>query len=137
MHDLLQWQTSVSIESTVSTSYGPATRRADTVSGWSDPLGGMEGRITQDNHALFKLSNQPLKGIIRDIGRGTRPPHDQPPLIQEQTAFAADNPAMIRETFAANLLGAAAFAHGVDQLDAVGVDDTEHRRSGQEGLVQS
>jgi len=41
---------------------------------------------------------------------------------------------MIREAFAADLLGTAAFAHGVDQLDAVGVNDPEHRRGGQEGL---
>ena len=41
---------------------------------------------------------------------------------------------MIREAFAADLLRAAAFAHGVDQLDAVGVNDPQHRRSGQEDL---
>jgi len=34
----------------------------------------------------------------------------------------------------ADLLRAPAFAHGVDQLDAVGVNDTQHLRSGQEGL---
>jgi hypothetical protein len=59
------------------------------------PLRGMEGGITQDNHALFELPNQPLKGIVRNIGRGTGPPHHQPPLVQQQTEFAPDNPAMI------------------------------------------
>jgi len=34
---------------------------------------GMEGGITQNNHALFNLPNQPLKGIVGDIGRGTCP----------------------------------------------------------------
>src|SRR4029453_11165867 len=63
--------------------------------GWI-PLGSMDGRITEDNHLVFKLSHQPLKGVIRDIGGGTRPPHDQPPLIEEQTEFAADNPPVIR-----------------------------------------
>src|SRR5574341_470001 len=29
---------------------------------------GMEGSITEDNHLFFNLSNQPLKGGIRDIG---------------------------------------------------------------------
>ena len=94
----------------------------------------MEAGVAQDNHLLFDLPNQPLKGVVRDIGRGTRPPHDQPPLIEEQTEFAADNPAVIGEAFAADLLGAAAFAHGVDQLDAIGVDDPEHGRGGQEDL---
>src|SRR5262245_42103940 len=40
-------------------------------------LGGMESRITQDNHLVFNLSHQPLKGIIGDIGGGTRPPDNQ------------------------------------------------------------
>src|SRR5262245_25092704 len=39
---------------------------------------------------------------------------------------------MIGEAFAADLLGAAAFAHGVDQLDAIRVDHPEHGRGGQE-----
>src|SRR5713101_9605647 len=56
-------------------------------------LGGMEGRITQDDHTLLKLSNQPLKAVIRDIGGGTRPPHDQPPLIEQEREFAAATPA--------------------------------------------
>src|SRR5262249_23821423 len=59
-------------------------------------LGGMETGITQDNHPPIKLLNQPLKGVIRDIGRGTVPPHNQPPLVEQQTEFAPDNPAMVR-----------------------------------------
>ena len=39
---------------------------------------------------------------------------------------------MIGETFAADLLRAAAFTHGVNQLDPIGVDDPEHGRGGQE-----
>src|SRR5713101_5880921 len=98
------------------------------------PLGGMEGGITQDDHAPIKLLHEPLKGVIRDIGGGTRPPYDQPPLIEQQTEFTADNPPVIREAFPADLLGTPAFAHGVDELDAIRVDDAEHRRSSQEGL---
>src|SRR6516225_8688498 len=97
-------------------------------------LGSMEGGITQDNHPLLKLPNQPLKRVIGDIGRVTRPPHDQPPLIEQETQFAPDNPATIGEAFAAALLRAAALAHGVDEFDAVGVNDPEHRRGGQEDL---
>src|SRR4029450_9483391 len=67
---------------------------------------GMEGGITQDNHPPINLLNQPLKAVIRDIGGGTRPPHDQPPLIEEETELAADNPAMIRHAFTADLLRA-------------------------------
>ena len=45
------------------------------------PLGGMEGGITQDDHASVDLPNQPLKGIICDIGRGTVPPYHQAILV--------------------------------------------------------
>jgi hypothetical protein len=51
------------------------------------PLGRMKGGITQDNHPSVKWSHQPLKGVIRDIGGGTLPPHDHPPLIEQQTDF--------------------------------------------------
>src|SRR3989441_3918833 len=71
------------------------------------PLGGMKGRITQDNHLLFELPNEPLKGVSCDIGGGTLPRHDQPPLIEQQTEFPADHPPMIGEAFAADLLGTA------------------------------
>ena len=82
----------------------------------------MEAGITQDNHPPINLLNQPLKGVVRHIGGGTRPPHDQPPLIQQETQFPADNPAVIREAFAADLLRTAAFPDGVDQLDPIRVN---------------
>src|SRR5262245_49057053 len=95
-------------------------------------LRGMEAGVTQDNHPSVHVLNEPLKGVIGDIRGGTRPPHDQPPLIEQQTEFAADNPAMIGETFAADLLRTPAFADGMDQLDAIRVDDPQHRWGGQE-----
>jgi hypothetical protein len=98
------------------------------------PRRGMEAGVAQDDHPPINLLHQPLQGVVRNIGGGTRPPHDHPPLIEQQTEFAADNPAVIGEAFAAALLRAAALAHGVDQLDAIGVDAPEHGRSGQEGL---
>src|SRR6266571_7438658 len=80
-------------------------------------LRGMEARVTQDDHASVDLANQPLKGVIRDIGGGTRPPHHEAILVQQQTEFAPDNPAMVGQAFATDLLRAAPLAHGVDQLD--------------------
>src|SRR6266478_4351254 len=84
--------------------------------------------------SALRKCHSPLKGVICDISGGTLPRHDQPPLIEQQTQFAADNPPVIGEAFPTDLLGTPAFAHGVDQLDAVGVDDPEHRRGGQEDL---
>ena len=98
------------------------------------PLCGMEIGVTQDDHAFFKLPNQPLKRLIRHIGGGTLPRHDQSPLVQQQTELPGDNPAMIREPFAANLLRAPAFAHRMDQLDTIRVDDAKHRWGSPESL---
>ena len=53
-------------------------------------LRGMEAGVAQDDHTLFKLPNEPLKGVIRDIGGVTRPCHHQPPLVEQQTEFAPD-----------------------------------------------
>src|SRR2546426_9021506 len=86
-------------------------------------LRGMEAGVAQDDHPPINLLNQPLKGVVRNIGGGTRPPHDQPPLVEQQTEFSPDNPAVIGEAFATDLLGAAAFTHRMDQLDAGGIDD--------------
>src|SRR5262244_2888356 len=41
---------------------------------------------------------------------------------------------MVRQAFAADLLRAAAFAHGVDQLDPISVDHPEDRWRSQEGF---
>src|SRR6266478_7574194 len=55
----------------------------------------MEAGVTQDNHLFFELSNQPLKGVVRDIRRGTFPRDHQPPLVQQQTEFPPNNPTVI------------------------------------------
>src|SRR5215467_9001679 len=96
------------------------------------PLGGMERGIAQDNHPSIDLAHQPLEGVIGDIGRRTVPPYHQAILVEQQTEFAADNPPMVGEAFPADLLGAAAFAEGVHELDAIRVDDAEPGRRGQE-----
>ena len=45
-------------------------------------LRSMEAGVAQDDHPSIHLLHQPLKGVVRSIGGGTRPPHDQSPLIQ-------------------------------------------------------
>src|ERR1700756_4563915 len=90
------------------------------------PRRGMEASVAQDDHSPINLLHQPLKGVVSSMGGGTRPPHDYPPLVEQQTEFAADNPAMVGQACAPALLRAAPLAHGMDQLDAVGVDNAEH-----------
>ena len=72
----------------------------------------METRICQDNHLTVELSNQRLKMRIVDIGCRAIPRTDEAPLVQDETEFPADNPAMITFAFLANLRRAAAFPHG-------------------------
>ena len=48
------------------------------------------------------------------------------PLMQDKAALAADNPPMIALAFLANLARAAAFPHGMDQLNPVAVRDPQH-----------
>ena len=94
----------------------------------------MERRITQHNHALVELPHEPLKRVIRRMGRITRPCHHQAILIHHQTEFATHNPAMIGEAFPAHPLRPAAFTQGMDPLDSIRVDDAEDGWGGQEGL---
>ena len=44
-------------------------------------LRSMEASVAQDNHASVDLPNEPLKGIIGDIGRCTVPPYHQAILV--------------------------------------------------------
>src|SRR5215471_15150601 len=92
----------------------------------------MKAGVAQDNHAPINLANEPLKGVIRNISGGTRPPHAQPPLVEQETQFAPDDPPVMREAFPADLLRAATLAHGVDEFDAVGGNAPEPSRGGQE-----
>src|SRR5258706_8650120 len=48
----------------------------------------MEGRITQDYHVFFALPNQPLKGVIRDIGGRKKPRRQHAPSLYVHTHFA-------------------------------------------------
>ena len=76
----------------------------------------MEGGITQDNHPSVDLSNQPLKRVIRRLRRRAVPPYHQAVLVYQQTEFAPDNPAVVEEAFAADLLRATAFTYRMNDL---------------------
>ena len=94
----------------------------------------MEAGIAQENHPLLELPNEPLKRVICHVRRGTVPRHHPAILVEHETEFPADNPAMIGEALAADLLRAAPFTDGMDELDTIRVNDAEYRRGGQQGL---
>ena len=88
----------------------------------------LERGITQDNQASVPWSHEPLQGGLGAMGGGTRPPPDAPPLMEQETACAPDQPALLREACAPELVGPPACAPGVEQRDPVGGKDAEHRR---------
>src|SRR5712691_9533114 len=131
----VKWQTTVSIDNTISTS-----RRSCHSPRWQSL------RFVGSPSASWKAVS--LKTIMRSshcrishckvfsatLAGAQRPGHHQPPLIEQQTPLPADNPARIREALAADLSRAPTLPNRVDQLHARGVNDARHRRGGQEGL---
>src|SRR5215471_10205973 len=103
----------------------PSPTRTDFHVGGVPGLG-MEPRIGQDDHLLIKLSNQQVKMRVVDVGGDAALGTNPAPLIQDETEFAADNPAMIALPLLADLGGATPFPHGVDQLDPIAVSNAQH-----------
>ena len=50
--------------------------------GGGSALGGMEGGVASNKHALCALPTQPWPSLVRALRRGPRPPHAHPPLLQ-------------------------------------------------------
>ena len=98
-------------------------------------LAGMEHSITQDDHLVFKPPNQGLKAGIVNIGGSTVPGSDQTQMIEHQAEFASHDPAMIGFPLLANLLGATPLSYGMDQLDAIAVDNAQQTGFSQEGIT--
>src|ERR671936_202200 len=48
--------------------------------------------------------HHPLKGVADRLSGATPPPHHHPPHVEQQKNFPADNPAMIGESYPADLL---------------------------------
>src|SRR5215216_5352642 len=63
---------------------------------------GMETGVAQDNHASVDLANEPVKGIIGNIGRSTVPPRHEAILVHQQAEFTPNNPAVVGHAFAPN-----------------------------------
>src|SRR2546428_2121312 len=59
------------------------------------PSRSMESRIAEDHHPSVTLPNQRLKSLVRDIGGGTIPCHDQPPLVPPEASCSTHTPAVV------------------------------------------
>ena len=98
-------------------------------------LTGMEARIPQDHHLVFKLLNQVVEAGIVDIGRVAIPSRHQAQVVEHQTEFSSYDPAVIGLPFLANLVLTTSLSYRMNQLDAVGVDDSQQGGFSQEGIT--
>lgn len=94
----------------------------------------VKARIAQDNHLIGKLRNQPVNGVVRHMRGGRIPRHNLAELIDDVDQLAANDPAMVGETFGPQLPIAAMFPPRMDQFDPVAVDHPQRGRLGQEVL---
>jgi len=78
--------------------------------------------IGQNNHLVSHFLDQRLKVSIILIGGAEIPINNQAKLVQQQTEFAAHNPALIRQPLFADLLLTPSFSDRVDQFDPVTVN---------------
>src|SRR4249919_1239777 len=63
-----------------------------------------EAGVREDNHFVSELVDQMLKGCaIINIGGVTLPVNDAPQVVEHEAELAADNPALIRLAFLADL----------------------------------
>ena len=60
----------------------------------------------------------------------------KPNVIQQNTKFPPDDPALVRQAFATDLFLGASFASGMNQFDAIAIDDPKQRRLGLKGVGQ-
>ena len=101
------------------------------------PVGFVKALVGKDHHLLSSLLYHLLEGAaVMDVGGITAPVHDQAQVIEQEAELAAHDPASIGEAFLADLLLAAPFSAGMDQLDSIAVDDAEQRRCCHEGCGQ-
>lgn len=95
---------------------------------------GVKARVATDDHLILVLFDERLKDCIRDIRRVTVPGDDEAEFIQEQAELTTDNPAPVRQPLASILPRRAAFSDGMNQLDAIRVNDTQDGRLSHESL---
>ena len=101
--------------------------------GWISRLS-METQVSEDHHLFIKLGYQWVEVGIMNIGRSAIPGSDHTQVIEDQAQLAANDPAVIGLAFPANLARATTLPSGVDQFNAVAIDDPQQSGSCQEGI---
>lgn len=94
-------------------------------------IGGTDPQVCQHDSRSIVAKCQIAERLIRDTGRIPPPVDDAPSGVHEPREFNADNPATIRLAFASHLSRTAPFSARMDEIDPVGVNGSQERRSGQ------
>jgi hypothetical protein len=89
------------------------------------PFFGMESMIREDRGAIYETLIQRMRVAIMHVGGVTVPVDHLGEMVEQERQLAAYDPAPIGIAFLTNLLLQVSFAHRVDQLDPIAVDDTQ------------
>ncbi len=100
-----------------------------------DPAGRIEAGIGQDDAGALQGLYQGQKSLVMDIGRVPRPGDHLAGIIDQPTQLHPNDPAPVGLAFLADLVWAASFPDGVDQLNPITVDDGEECRVGQKPVA--
>ncbi|MCZ6677387.1 MAG: hypothetical protein O7E52_09065 [Candidatus Poribacteria bacterium] len=101
------------------------------------PIDFVEAFICKHDHLGLDAVDDMLEGApIVDIGRVAIPINNLTQMVEQQTQLASDNPALIGNSLSANLFFASpypqegiSFPSGVDELNTIGVNHSNQRRS--------
>lgn len=85
----------------------------------------MEAMIGENHGAIFEALDQWMKGSVMHIGRIILPADHLTQMVEQETQFAANNPASAGIDIFANLLLRSSFANRVDRFDPITIDHTQ------------
>ena len=94
----------------------------------------VKAAIRQQNRLVLENLDQRLEPRVVGFGRRPYPPHDLSEVIQSDAPFGAHNPAVVGEPRCTEESRIAPPANGMNQFDAVAVDDAQQRGLGQEAV---
>lgn len=100
-----------------------------------DPFGTVKSGVGQRDRVAFKACHHWQERLVMDVGRVPIPGDHLAATVGQPAELDAHDPTMIGQALFAQLLGTTALTPGVDQLDAVTVDDGEEGGISQEGFT--
>lgn len=95
-------------------------------------FGGVKAGVGQQNRFVAENLDQRVEPLVMGVGRSPHPADDLAKMVERHAPLGAVDPAVIRHAQGAKEVRITSTADGMDQFDAVAVDDAEQGRLGQE-----